>query len=139
MAPMLSATMRLKRRIWRISAVLISLTLVRDMAPVNIASRNIAHEINRRFLDEVRQNYPGDEACVARMSILNTARSGSAVVQADPARCCCAPEPCRAAPPRNDIHACDERNALAQHLHRLASRRVNGDSLRHAIVGITEN
>ncbi|MEX3968255.1 glycogen/starch/alpha-glucan phosphorylase [Paraburkholderia sp. EG286B] len=31
----------------------------------------IIYEINRRFLDEVRQKYPGDEARVARMSIID--------------------------------------------------------------------
>lgn len=33
----------------------------------------IIYEINRRFLDEVRQHYPGDEARVARMSIIDEA------------------------------------------------------------------
>ncbi|HKT95376.1 MAG TPA: glycogen/starch/alpha-glucan phosphorylase [Paraburkholderia sp.] len=33
----------------------------------------IIYEINRRFLDEVRQTYPGDEARVARMSIIDEA------------------------------------------------------------------
>ena len=31
----------------------------------------IIYEINRRFLDEVRQRYPGDEARVARMSLID--------------------------------------------------------------------
>ncbi|HKT90711.1 MAG TPA: glycogen/starch/alpha-glucan family phosphorylase, partial [Paraburkholderia sp.] len=33
----------------------------------------IIYEINRRFLDEVRQKYPGDEARVARMSVIDEA------------------------------------------------------------------
>ncbi|MEX3953125.1 glycogen/starch/alpha-glucan phosphorylase [Paraburkholderia sp. EG287B] len=33
----------------------------------------IIYEINRRFLDEVRQKYPGDEARVARVSIIDEA------------------------------------------------------------------
>jgi starch phosphorylase len=31
----------------------------------------IIYEINRRFLDEVRLRYPGDEECVARMSLID--------------------------------------------------------------------
>src|SRR5262249_22913191 len=31
----------------------------------------IIYEINRRFLDEVRQRYPGDQARVARMSMID--------------------------------------------------------------------
>ncbi|HZL96127.1 MAG TPA: glycogen/starch/alpha-glucan family phosphorylase, partial [Vicinamibacterales bacterium] len=31
----------------------------------------IIHEINRRFLDEVRQRFPGDDACVARLSLID--------------------------------------------------------------------
>jgi glycogen phosphorylase len=31
----------------------------------------IVHEINRRFLDEVRHRYPGDEARVARLSLID--------------------------------------------------------------------
>ncbi|SIT35692.1 glycogen phosphorylase [Paraburkholderia ribeironis] len=31
----------------------------------------IIYEINRRFLDEIRQRYPGDEARVARMSLID--------------------------------------------------------------------
>lgn len=31
----------------------------------------IIYEINRRFLDEVRSRFPGDEACVARMSLID--------------------------------------------------------------------
>lgn len=31
----------------------------------------IIYEINRRFLDEVRQRYPGDEARIARMSLID--------------------------------------------------------------------
>jgi starch phosphorylase len=30
----------------------------------------IIYEINRRFLDDVRRRYPGDEARVARMSLI---------------------------------------------------------------------
>ena len=33
----------------------------------------IIYEINRRFLDEVRERYPGDEARVARMSLIDEA------------------------------------------------------------------
>jgi starch phosphorylase len=33
----------------------------------------IVYEINRRFLDQVRQRYPGDEARVARMSLIEEA------------------------------------------------------------------
>jgi starch phosphorylase len=33
----------------------------------------IIYEINRRFLDEIRQRYPGDEALVARLSLLDEA------------------------------------------------------------------
>jgi glycogen phosphorylase len=33
----------------------------------------IIHEINRRFLDEVRQRYPGDDARLARMSLIDEA------------------------------------------------------------------
>jgi len=31
----------------------------------------IIHEINHRFLDEVRQRFPGDDACVARLSLID--------------------------------------------------------------------
>src|SRR5262249_16771819 len=31
----------------------------------------IIYEINRRFLDEVRQRYPGDEARIARLSLID--------------------------------------------------------------------
>ena len=34
----------------------------------------IIYEINRRFLDEVRQRYPGDDARVTRMSLIDEAR-----------------------------------------------------------------
>ncbi len=36
---------------------------------------NIVYEINRRFLEEVRQNYPGDEDRVTRMSIVDDSPS----------------------------------------------------------------
>ena len=35
----------------------------------------IIYEINRRFLDRVRGQYPGDEARVARMSLIEEAAS----------------------------------------------------------------
>ncbi|MGA7813635.1 glycogen/starch/alpha-glucan family phosphorylase, partial [Caballeronia sp.] len=44
------------------------LPLFRSLLPRPL---EIIYEINRRFLDEVRQRYPGDEARVARMSLID--------------------------------------------------------------------
>jgi len=46
------------------------LPLFRSLLPRLI---EIIYEINRRFLDEVRQRYPGDDARVARMSMIDEA------------------------------------------------------------------
>jgi len=45
-----------------------SLPLFRDLLPRPL---EIIYEINRRFLADVRQRYPGDEARVARMSLID--------------------------------------------------------------------
>ncbi|MGF6633694.1 glycogen/starch/alpha-glucan phosphorylase [Paraburkholderia sp. MM6662-R1] len=44
------------------------LPLMRDLLPRLL---EIIYEINRRFLDEVRQRYPGDDARIARMSLID--------------------------------------------------------------------
>ncbi|CAG9201487.1 Glycogen phosphorylase [Paraburkholderia sabiae] len=44
------------------------LPLFQDLLPRPL---EIIYEINRRFLDEVRQRYPGDDARVARMSVID--------------------------------------------------------------------
>jgi starch phosphorylase len=44
-----------------------ALSLFQDMLPRLI---EIIYEINRRFLDDVRRRYPGDDARVARMSLI---------------------------------------------------------------------
>ncbi|HKY02995.1 MAG TPA: glycogen/starch/alpha-glucan phosphorylase [Burkholderiales bacterium] len=44
------------------------LPLFRDLLPRHL---EIIYEINRRFLDEVRQRFPGDDARVARMSLID--------------------------------------------------------------------
>ena len=44
------------------------LPLFRSLLPRPL---EIIYEINRRFLDDVRQRYPGDEARVARMSLID--------------------------------------------------------------------
>ncbi|MEX3814547.1 glycogen/starch/alpha-glucan phosphorylase [Paraburkholderia sp. BR13439] len=44
------------------------LPLFRNLLPRPL---EIIFEINRRFLDEVRQHYPGDEARIARMSLID--------------------------------------------------------------------
>ena len=44
------------------------LPLFRSLLPRPL---EIIYEINRRFLDEVRQRYPGDDARVARMSLID--------------------------------------------------------------------
>jgi starch phosphorylase len=46
------------------------LPLFRSLLPRPL---EIIYEINRRFLDEIRQRYPGDEARVARLSLLDEA------------------------------------------------------------------
>jgi starch phosphorylase len=43
------------------------LSLFAELLPRHI---EIVFEINRRFLDEVRRRYPGDDACVARLSLI---------------------------------------------------------------------
>ena len=43
------------------------LPLFRDLLPRHL---EIIYEINRRFLDDVRRRYPGDEARVARLSLI---------------------------------------------------------------------
>jgi starch phosphorylase len=45
-----------------------ALPLFRDFLPRHL---EIIYEINRRFLDDVRQKYPGDEQRVARISIID--------------------------------------------------------------------
>lgn len=52
-----------------------SLELFRRLLPRHL---EIIFEINRRFLDEVRAHYPGDEARVARMSLIDE-RGGRSV------------------------------------------------------------
>ncbi len=47
------------------------LPLFQDLLPRPL---EIIYEINRRFLDEVRQRYPGDEARVARVSVIGRGR-----------------------------------------------------------------
>jgi starch phosphorylase len=47
-----------------------SLSLFRELLPRPL---EIIYEINRRFLTEVRRRYPGDEARVARMSLIDEA------------------------------------------------------------------
>ncbi len=47
-----------------------ALPLFRDLLPRHL---EIIYEINRRFLDQVRQKYPGDEQRVARLSIIDEA------------------------------------------------------------------
>lgn len=44
-----------------------SLSMLREFLPRHL---EIIYEINRRFLDEVRERFPGDEARVARMSLI---------------------------------------------------------------------
>ena len=44
-----------------------SLSMFRELLPRHL---EIIYEINRRFLDEVRARFPGDEARVARMSLI---------------------------------------------------------------------
>lgn len=44
--------------------------LFRDLLPRLL---EIIFEINRRFLDELRQRHPGDEARIARMSLIDEA------------------------------------------------------------------
>jgi starch phosphorylase len=44
------------------------LPLLREMLPRHL---EIIYEINRRFLDEVRERYPGDEGRVARLSLID--------------------------------------------------------------------
>ncbi|SDR14134.1 glycogen/starch/alpha-glucan phosphorylase [Paraburkholderia tuberum] len=44
------------------------LPLMRNLLPRLL---EIIYEINRRFLDEVRQRYPGDDARIARMSLID--------------------------------------------------------------------
>ncbi len=46
------------------------LPLFREMLPRLL---EIIYEINRRFLDEVRQRYPGDDARIARLSVIDEA------------------------------------------------------------------
>ncbi len=46
------------------------LPLFRSLLPRPL---EIIYEINRRFLDEVRQRYPGDDARVARLSLIDEA------------------------------------------------------------------
>jgi glycogen phosphorylase len=46
------------------------LPLFRDLLPRPL---EIIYELNRRFLDEVRRRYPGDEARVARLSLIDEA------------------------------------------------------------------
>jgi starch phosphorylase len=46
------------------------LPLFQDLLPRPL---EIIYEINRRFLDEVRQRYPGDDARLARMSVIDEA------------------------------------------------------------------
>ncbi|MBV8404413.1 MAG: glycogen/starch/alpha-glucan phosphorylase [Gammaproteobacteria bacterium] len=46
------------------------LPLFRDLLPRPL---EIIYEINRRFLEEVRQRYPGDDARVARLSLIDEA------------------------------------------------------------------
>src|SRR5207248_9411699 len=52
-----------------------SLELFRKLLPRHL---EIIFEINRRFLDEVRARYPGDEARVGRMSLIDE-RGGRSV------------------------------------------------------------
>jgi starch phosphorylase len=49
------------------------LPLFRSLLPRPL---EIIHEINRRFLDAVRQRHPGDEARVARLSLIDDAGDG---------------------------------------------------------------
>jgi glycogen phosphorylase len=47
-----------------------SLPLFRELLPRHL---EIIYEINRRFLDEVRERFPGDEGCLARLSLIDEA------------------------------------------------------------------
>ena len=51
------------------------LPLFRSLLPRQL---EIIYEINRRFLDEVRQRYPGDDARVARLSLIDESRRAGA-------------------------------------------------------------